>query len=216
MKISVILPTKNEPLINDIIEEIRDVLRNYKYEILVIDKSDKKPKIKKAKLFLQKSNGLGNAILEGIGYSTGDVIVVMDSDFSHNPKDIPKLLKKIKNNDIVIASRYVKGAKSKDSVFRYITSRFFCFLSNIILDLGLKDTMSGFIVIKRKVYDSIQLNPRGYKINMETIYKAKQKGFKVCEVPTIFYKRKAGKSNAGIKEAMRTIIFIFELKLKLR
>jgi dolichol-phosphate mannosyltransferase len=216
MKISVILPTRNEPLINELVDEIHTVLKNKKHEIIIIDKSDTPPKIKNAKLFLQESKGLGNAVLEGIQKSKGDLIVVMDSDFAHDPKDIPRLLEKIKDYDIVIGSRYAKGAESHDSFIRKTVSRFYCLLSNIILGLEFKDTMNGFAVVKRKVYDSIQLNPLGYKIHTETFYKAKQKGFKICEVPIIFHKRRAGKSNTNIKEAIRTLIFIFQLRFKLR
>lgn len=214
--ISVILPTRNEPLINELIEEVHKSLKGKNHEIIVVDKSDKKPVIKGAKLFIQKSKGLGKAVVEGIGYSKGDIIVVMDSDFAHDPKDIPRLLKKIDKYDIVIGSRYAKGAKSMDTFFRKTASRIYCLLSNIVLGLPYKDTMNGFAVVRRKVYDSIDLNPLGYKIHTETFYKAKKMGFLICEVPITFHKRRAGKSNTTFREAVRTLLFIFQLRFKIR
>jgi dolichol-phosphate mannosyltransferase len=214
MKVSVIIPTKNEPLINELIGEIRKSLKNP--EIIVVDKSKKKPKIKKAKLVIQKSTGLGKAVIEGLKHAKGDIIVIMDGDFSHNPKDIKKLLDRINNFDIVIGSRYVEDGETKDKIHRRFISYVFRKISNTILDLDVQDPMSGFSAIKRKVFDNLKIDPIGYKINMEIIYKAKKKGYKVCEVPIKFKPRKKGKSKASFKEPFRILRYIFELRFGLR
>src|SRR3990170_4422438 len=112
--ISVVLPTKNEPLINELIEEVHNALNDYKHEIVIVDKSDVTPDIKGAKLIRQKSKGLGNAVLEGVANSKGSHIIVMDADFSHDPHQIPRLLEKMDKYDIVMASRYSKGSRSED------------------------------------------------------------------------------------------------------
>jgi dolichol-phosphate mannosyltransferase len=213
MKISVLIPTKNEPLINELIEEIHKILKNYDHEVVVIDKSDVKPKINNAKLLIQESDGLGKAVIEGLAYSSGDVIVTMDGDFSHDPNDLPKLIDKIKEYDIVIGSRFVKGGITEDETHRKFISELFRRFVSFILKLNIEDSMSGFAAIKRNVYDSLQLNPIGYKINMEILYKGKFFGFKSTEVPIFFHKRKAGKSKANLKEALRTLVFIFKLRL---
>lgn len=216
MKISVIIPTKNEPLINELIKDIHNTLRNIEHEIIVVDKSDIVPKIKGAKLVIQKSNGLGKAVLEGLKYTTGNFIVTMDGDYSHDPKDLPRLLEKIKEYDIIIGSRFVKGGEVKDKTYRKIISDFFRKFTSFFLSLDIEDPLAGFSVIKKDVYNKLKLNPIGYKINMEILYKSKQFGFKTIEVPIIFHARKAGKSKAGIGEAFRIIRFIFELRLGLR
>lgn len=221
--ISVILPTRNEPLINELIGEVHSVLTKENHEIIVIDLSDRPPKIRGARLYPQKSKGLGNAVLEGIEKSRGNLIVVMDADFSHDPKDIPTLLRKIRGGyDFVIGSRYCEGGETEDEEWRYgvipnsLSSKIYCSLASLLLRLPLKDPMNGFAAARRKVYDSVALNPRGYKIHMETAFKAKKKGFKIGEAPTTFHKRKAGRSNTGLGEAVRTIRFIFELRLGFR
>jgi len=213
MKTSVLIPTKNEPLINSLIEDIHKTLKNYDHEVIVIDKSDIKPKINNAKLLTQESDGLGKAVLEGLRYATGNIIVTMDGDFSHDPKDLPELIEKTSEYDIVIGSRFVKGGITEDETHRKFISKIFRNLATFILKLDIGDPMSGFSAIKRNVYDSLQLNPIGYKINMEILYKGKKFGFKSTEVPIFFHKRKAGKSKTKLKEALRTLIFVFKLRL---
>jgi len=221
--ISVILPTKDEPFVSRLTKKIHDELRRRKHEIIVIDASKRKPVIKDAKVFKQKTKGLGNAIVEGIKKSKGDIIVVMDADFSHDPSEMKSLLDKISAGyDFVMGSRYCQDAKSYDSGVRYgfipniFISRLYCMLASLVLGIKIKDPMNGYAAARREVYDSIKLNPRGYKIHMETIYKAKKLGFKITEVPTTFRNRLAGKSNTNILEAIRTLRFIFELRLGLR
>ena len=74
--------------------------------------------------------------------------------------------------------------------------------------------MSGFAAIKKEVYDSIKINPLGYKINLEIMFKAKKKGFKIKEVPIYFKEREAGESKGDAKEALRIIKLIFRLRFR--
>jgi dolichol-phosphate mannosyltransferase len=215
-KVSIIIPTKNEPYIQELVERIHKTLSKFDHEIIVVDKSEIIPKIKGAKVIRQKTDGLGNAILEGIRLAKGNIIVTMDGDGSHRPEDLPKLIEKTKEYDIVIGSKYVKGGKTKDKLHRILISKAYCLLASFVLGLKIKDSMSGFAAVRKEVYKKIKLNPIGFKINTELLYKAKKFGFKVTEVPIIFEKRKAGKSKGTIKEGFRALRFILELKLGLR
>lgn len=221
MKVSILIPTKNEPYITKLVQQIHKQLSKTNHEIIVVDKSDVKPTISNALLIEQQSDGLGNAFLEGLKHATGDVIVLMDGDGSHRPKDILKLIEKTEEYDIVIGSRFVKGGKTKDKTHRRFVSLFFRKLASFVLDLEIEDTMSGFSAVKKEVYDNLQLNPLGFKINLETMYKGKKKGYKICEVPIIFLQRKGGKSKvdfsfSGFKEGIRILRYIVELKLGIR
>lgn len=221
MEVSVLIPIKNEPYINELIKKIHKNLKNIEYEIIVIDKSDIKPSIEDAILIEQQSDGLGNAVLEGVKYAKGDVIILMDGDGSHRPEDISKLLDKIETYDIVIGSRFVKGGKTKDKTHRKIVSLFFRKLVSFILGLEIEDTMSGFSAVRKEVYDNLQLKPLGYKINLEIMYKGKKKGYSITEVPIIFLPRKKGKSKvglsfSGLKEVIRILKYILELKIGVR
>lgn len=211
-KYSIIICTKEEPYIYTLVKEIKKIMKNY--EIIIVDKSRVVPMFsdKNIKVIKQKSDGLGSAVLEGLKESKGDIIVTMDGDGSHRPEDLLKLIEKTKDFDIVIGSKYIKGGKTEDKAYRILISRIYCFFTSLVLGLNVKDNMSGFAAIRRSVYNKINLNPKGFKINTEILYKAKKFGFKSTEVPIVFIKRKKGKSKGNIKEGLRTIKFILELR----
>lgn len=215
-KVSIIIPIKNEPYINELVKKIHRVLSKVKHEIVVVDKSDATPKINGAKLVIQKSDGLGNAVIEGLEFAKGDITITMDGDGSHRPEDLPKLIEKAKSFDIVIGSKYAAGGKTEDKFYRVIISKIFCNFVSFFLGLNIKDNMSGFAAVKKEVYEKIKPNPRGFKINMELLYKAKKFRFKSTEVPIVFLKRRFGKSKGTLREGFRTIRFIFELKIGLK
>lgn len=211
MKVSVIIPSKDEPLINELIQEIHGVLSNLKHEIIVVDKSKKKPRIKNAKLLFQESDGLGNAFLEGLEHASGDLIVLMDADFSHDPRDLPKLIKAAKDSDIVIGSRFLEESKNEESFLRLMISMVTNSLTRFILGLKVKDCLSGFSATKRNVFNKVKLNPLGFKINLELLYKSRN--LRVNEVPIHFHLRKAGKSKFGLKEVLRFLILLTRLRI---
>jgi dolichol-phosphate mannosyltransferase len=213
IKVSVIIPTKNEPYIATLVKKIHKCLHKINHET---------PHIENAKIVKQKSNGLGRAILEGLRHAKGDIIVTMDGDGSHRPCDILRLLKGISNGyDIVIGSRFIKGGKTLDIKHRKIVSYIMRKFVSIFLNLNIKDSMSGFCAAKREVYEKINLKPIGYKINMELMYKGKKHNFKICEVPIIFEQRKSGESKVGfnlrgLKEIFHIFVYAIELKLRMR
>jgi dolichol-phosphate mannosyltransferase len=209
-----LIPTKNEPLIQKLVNRVNKTIRR-KHEILIIDKSYRIPKVRGAKVIRQKSNGLGNAVVEGLAMAKGDVIAVMDGDGSHDPEDLNKMLKKIPRYDIAIGSKLVKGGKTEDSLSRRVVTWCTNLAARTILGLDVKDLMTGFIVVKRRVLEKINLRPKGYKFVLEIIYKSKSK---VAEVPITFHKREAGESKVGFnlrgfKEFFGIIILLLELRL---
>lgn len=210
--ISVLIPTKNEPTINELISKLHKALSKAEHEIIVIDKSDVLPEIVGAKLVRQRSDGLGRAILEGLEVAKGKIIVTMDGDFSHDPKDLRKLLRKTEKYDIVIGSRFIRGGKTEDIRHRKFISEMYKRLVRLFLKINLNDPLSGFSVIRRNVYDRLSLKPIGYKIIMEILYKSKRLGFKSIEVPITFRRRKSGKSKVGMMEGLRILLYIFKLK----
>lgn len=213
--ISILIPTKNEPYIQELVNRINKTIRQ-RHEIIIIDKSSTKPKVKNAKVLTQKTDGLGNAILEGLKVSKGDVIVTMDGDGSHDPSDLKKMLEKIPEYDIAIGSKLVKGGKTEDPVSRKFVTTSFDMFAKIILGIKVKGPMTGFMAIKRSVIRRIKLRPKGFKIVLEILYKTKGKA-KVAEVPIKFHKRMAGESKVGFnlrgtKEAFRILFFMIELR----
>jgi len=140
-------------------------------------------------------SGLSSAILDGIQHSTGETIVIMDSDFSHPPKIIPQLIEEIKTSecDIVIASRFVPGGTINGwSTKRKLISKTAKGIAKAGLGVNESDPMSGFFAFKRKILDGIKFDAIGYKMLLEILVKTK--GASVREIPYTFTNRMHGSS----------------------
>lgn len=213
MLISIIIPTKDEPAIQQLIDEINKTIKQ-NHEIIIVDKSKVKPEIKGAKVISQRSNGLGNAFVEGLGQTEGNIIALMDGDGSHRPEDLNNILSRIGEYEIALGSKLIDGGQSNDTLERKAVTLAFSLLTRLILCINIKDPMTGFMVAKRDVFNRIRLKPRGFKVVIEIVYKSKAK---VVEVPILFRERKMGSSKAGfntqgINEISRIIILLLELK----
>jgi len=214
MPVSIIIPTKDEPAIQDLVDEINREISE-RHEIIIVDKSDAKPKVRGARVYAQKSDGLGNAVLEGLKISKGDPVVIMDGDGSHDPKDLAKMLKKARDYEIVIGSKFVPGGMASYSFSRLLVSRVFNSLARVILGISVRDSMSGFAVIRRGVFERIKLRPKGFKIVIETVYKSRADVF---EYPITFRERSAGESKVGfnlrgLREAWRILNLMINMRM---
>jgi len=191
--ISVIIPCKNEPYLSTLIARIhREV---------------KSPHT----IHVQKEEGLSNAVMEGVRKSNGDVIAILDGDGSHNPQYIDLMASLLSRYDVVVGSRYTSAkmrGNSEDSAIKSLISVITCKAVNVLFKLKIKDPMSGFVVMKRRVFDKLRslLKPVGLKFLLEILVKGKS--LKVCEFPIFFEKRKMGVSKNGMLQALRTSAFI--------
>ena len=211
--LSIIIPTKNEKYIQHLVNDI-NITIDFPNEIIIVDKSDILPSVKNVHVILQESDGLGNAVVEGLHSAQGNLIAVMDGDGSHDPKDLKGMIRYADDYEIIIGSRFTEGGKSEDKTSRKWISDFFAFFTRLILSVDLKDPMTGFILARREVFDRIQLKPRGYKFVIETIYKSKASVF---EYPITFHARKMGQSNVGfnyrgLKESLQIFMLLIELR----
>lgn len=163
MRVSVVLPTYNEkdniiPLINDIIKNLKKTTTDY--EIVVVD--DNSPdntagickkefvKNKRVKIYVRKKNkGFASAILYGLKKALGEVVFVMDTDFSHNPRLIPQMILKISKFNIVIGSRYAKngGGENKN---RYFMSKVYNIYLKYLLGINISDFLFGYFCVEKK------------------------------------------------------------------
>ena len=212
--VSVIIPTRNEPLIRSLVEDIHKTLSFVKHEIIVVDKSREPPKIPLAIVVPQETTGLGNAILEGLRHATGNWILIMDGDFSHRPADVGKMVKSLGSADFILGSRYAKGGKNLDVPLRRIASRFFNLLARLFLHLKFMDPMSGLILARAQVFQKVDPNPIGFKVNLELVYRATSMGFRGSELPIVFQARSAGRSKAGLHEGVRTLAYMLALRVR--
>ncbi len=162
--------------------------------------------------------GLGKAYIEGFKYALSKdykYIIEMDADLSHDPKYIYSFLENIKNNDLVIGSRYVEGGGVVNWSFsRKLISYGGSLYSRFILGVDIKDLTGGFKCFKREVLQSIDLDTlitTGYAFQIEMNYRTKLMGFMVKEVPIIFEDRIAGKSKMSKKifiEALLKVVLL--------
>ena len=152
-------------------------------------------------LHRESKEGLGPAYIAGFRTALAggaDLIMEMDSDFSHDPAYIPQLLRAIESADLAIGSRYVPGGGVTEwgKVRRFISrggSRY----ARSILGVRVKDLTGGFKVFRREVLEAIHLEDvasLGYAFQVEMTYRAIKAGFKVVEVPIVFRDRTEGDS----------------------
>jgi len=204
--VSIILPTYNE---KENIERLIDyILRNVKHPLEIIVVDDDSPdktwqlvesigKKKNNVRLLRRINKRGDAsaILDGISVSRGDIVIWMDCDFSHPPSRIPKMLSSLNENDVAIASRYVEGGKDARTLTRIITSRLFNLYAQKVLGLPVKDSTTGFVAVKKKVFDKVRLFKEGHgEYCVKFLYDCWKNGFSIEEIPIVSRDRKKGKS----------------------
>ncbi|HEX6228494.1 MAG TPA: glycosyltransferase, partial [Solirubrobacterales bacterium] len=140
--------------------------------------------------------GFRRALAEGAA-----LVLEMDSDFSHDPAYLPRMLEAARRADLVIGSRYVPGGGINDwSALRRGISRGGSAYARLVLGLGVRDLTGGFKCFRREVLEAIDLDSirsRGYAFQVEMTYRAIRLGFDVVEVPIVFRDRRAGSSKMG-------------------
>jgi len=224
--ISVIIPTYNERgNIEKLIPQIAEVLQNYKYELVIIDDSSPDGTAEAAREFAEKYNvrvlirqnksGLSSAVVEGFNTALGDIIGVIDADLQHPPEYIINFIQAISDGyDIAVGCRYIEGGKTEGwSMFRLLVSRVAIMFSMPLTDV--RDPLSGYFFLKRKVIENVSFNPTGFKILLEILVK----GFysKVKEVPYTFKLRENGESKLSVSEYsnyLKLLYYLYGFKLK--
>ena len=149
----------------------------------------------------QKS-GIGPAYLAGFSHALergGAYIMEMDSDFSHDPNDLARLLGAVREGaDLALGSRYVPGGGVTDwGLLRRIISQGGSTYARWVLGLSIKDLTGGFKCFRREVLEAIHFDnvrAQGYAFQVELTYRAVRAGFRVVEVPIVFRDRQVGHS----------------------
>jgi len=152
-------------------------------------------------LHRQVKEGLGPAYIAGFRHALAagaGLVLEMDSDFSHDPAYLPRLLEAARRADVVLGSRYVPGGGVSDwGPLRKAISRGGSAYAKLILGVDVEDMTGGFKCFRREVLETIDFDSvqaRGYAFQVEMTYRAIRAGFKVVEVPIVFRDRQAGSS----------------------
>ena len=230
MKTIIVTPTFNER------KNIREVLSTLfrldpQFHILVVD--DNSPDgtadiVKELQgeypnlhlLCRQEKGGLGSAYVAGFKHalkSDYEVIVQMDADMSHDPKNVVSLVSELKKSDVAIGSRYISGVNVVNwPIQRLIISYGANIYTRLLTGLPLKDSTGGFKAWRREVLEAINLDnvrSQGYSFQIEMSYRAWLKGFRITEIPIIFVDRTIGESKMTRSIMLEAMVMIPRLRL---
>jgi dolichol-phosphate mannosyltransferase len=172
-------------------------------------------------LHRDRKEGLGPAYLAGFQRALADgaeLVIEMDCDFSHDPKDVPRLLAAAEDADLVLGSRYVPGGGVRNwgRVRRFISAGGSAY-ARFLLGSPLRDLTGGFKCIRRRVLETIPLDrieARGYAFQIETTYRAERAGFRVVEVPIVFTDREVGSSKMSRRIVLEAVWRVPLLRLR--
>ena len=152
-------------------------------------------------LHRDRKKGLGPAYLAGFRRALEDgaeLVLELDCDFSHDPKDVPRLLEAAAEADLVLGSRYVPGGGVENwGRVRRLISAGGSLYARLLLGVPVRDLTGGFKCIRRAVLEAIDLDAvhsKGYAFQIELTYRALRRGFRVREVPIRFVDREVGGS----------------------
>lgn len=221
--ISVLLPTRNEPLVHILVAGIRETMAELleSYEIVAVDKSDdstyERLNEMRVTVIRQKSEGLGGALLEGLKAVQGDVVITMDADLSHDPKYIPSFIEKARETfDVVIGSRRMPGGGIVGWNWRRKLISFGGnFVGRKIAGVNISDLTSGYRLYRRKVLEEIgldEMKSTGYSFQLEILARSINKGFRVGAVPIVFRDRRQGRSKLSKKQWLE--FFLTALRIR--
>jgi dolichol-phosphate mannosyltransferase len=163
-------------------------------------------------LHRRAKEGLGRAYLAGFERalaSGADLVLEMDADFSHDPKDLPRLIQASDEADLVLGSRYVSGGGVTDwGLFRRMLSRGGSWYARVMLGVPVRDLTGGFKCFHRRTLEGIDYRDThadGYGFQIEITYRAIKAGFRVKEIPIVFRDRTEGTSKMSPRIAIEAV-----------
>lgn len=215
-KVSIIIPAFNEEkTIANVISGTIIVMEqlNMPYEIIFVDDGSTDntgfiASLFKVKVIVNKKNrGKGYSLKKALQHASGEVIVTIDSDGEHKPKEIAPLLGAVLNGiDVASGSRFMNTQTGVTTKLNHIGNRIFNFAVMFLTGKIVTDSQTGFRAIKRSVLEKMNLLSDGYEIETEITVKSLKKGYVFKELPITVERRKFGSSKLKIIEDGKRII----------
>jgi dolichol-phosphate mannosyltransferase len=176
-----------------------------------------------AVLHRERKEGIGPAYLAGFDHALAegaDLLLEMDSDFSHDPADLPRLIAAAKEADLVLGSRYVPGGGVTDwGLGRRLISRGGSLYAKLLLGVPINDLTGGFKCFRRDVLERLDLTgvgTDGYGFQIEMTFRAIRAGFRVTEIPIVFRDRRVGASKMSARIAAEAFWKVPALRFRVR
>ena len=218
-KLTLIIPAKLEAESLPIFLE--ELIRYDFKKIVVLDSEDLVTQtaisdFKGIDVLIQKKNGYGNALIEGINATKTEYCCIINADGSMDPKYLNEMLEKCKNLDFVFASRYLKNAGSADdNIVTFFGNKIFSFLGNIFFKLKISDILFTFILGKSESFKSLKLSYKDFRICVEIPINMKKKKFNYYSIPSYERKRIGGKKKVNaIKDGLLILFAMIRLFFK--
>lgn len=206
LRVTVVVPAKDE---EGLVGEIVDSVKVYADEVLVVDghSKDRTRDIAAAhgaRVISDRGKGKGDAIRLSLEQTTSDIVVFIDADGSHEPRDIPAMVAPIQAGqaDLVIGSRGKGGSDelhgTLEQLIRYVGSQLIMLAINYRWKVRLTDSQNGFRAIRREVGLQLGMTSNLTTIEQEMLMKALKKGYRVTEIASHEYERRWGSSKVVV------------------
>lgn len=219
--LSVIIPVYNE---EKTIEKIIKIIGSLKIdkEIIAVNNAstDRTQEIlgnivlPELKIFTHLKNvGKGSAVKTGLKNAAGDIVILQDADLEYDPRDYPKLIYPIANNqaDLILGARFTKGYKGL--FLHRIGNRFLTSLLNLMYGAHISDAYTCYKVASRKIFNSFNLRSNDFSIDQEIILKALKMKARIREVPVSYYPRNYSEGKKiRIYDAFKMLVGMIKLK----
>lgn len=169
----------------------------------------------------ENKEGLGRAYIAGFKWAIGhdyDFVFEMDADFSHGPEYLKDFLREIQTHDLVIGSRYITGVNVINwPMSRLLLSYFANVYTRLVTGLPLRDATGGFKCFRREVLETLNLDgiqSSGYSFQIELNMRVWKRGFRIKEIPIIFFDRVAGQSKMSKRIMREAMYMVWLLRIK--
>ncbi len=218
--LTLIIPTKKE------VESLPIFLKeieNFTCEkLIVLQEEDIETKnaisnLNNIKILVQKKNGYGNALIEGINDVKTKYCCIINADGSMDPKYLDEMLNKCQNKDLVFGSRYQKpgGGSDDDDIITLVGNYFFTFVGNLLYDLKITDILYTYILAKTSSLKKLQLEKGDFRICVELPIKAKFSKLEYVCLPSHERERIGGKKKVNaIKDGILILLEIIKYFFK--
>jgi glycosyltransferase involved in cell wall biosynthesis len=197
--VSLVIPTLNEQdNMRMLMRGIAQVMRDYRYEVLVVDGYSRDNTVKLARAagarIIYDDNGKGSALIKGFNAAKGDIIISMDADLSNRPNELKLLIAGIEAGyDVCMGSRFLTGGGSEDMpAVRKFGNKVFVTLVNLFYGSHYSDLCYGYRSFARGVSKRLNLQEAGFGIETEISIKVQKRHLKVLEVPSYEKLRASG------------------------
>ena len=165
-------------------------------------------------VLIQKGEGFGNALIEGLNYSSTEYSCIFNADGSFDPKYLDEMLKKNKDNyEFIFSTRYKKpGGSDDDTILTFLGNYFFTLLCKILFRVNISDVLYTYVMGKTDAFKELALSYNDFTFCVELSIKVKFKSFRVFDFPSYERPRISGKKKVNeLKDGFLILISILKL-----